>query len=279
LIAAHDGDPAALTTEQHSLALLGIVDARMAQGKMRDAEVAYDALARLAPNALPTRVVSAQIQMAKGNVSDAVAGLQRLVLAQPGYAPARLLLARGLLLQGNLYQAEVQLQAVLQAVPGHPGATALLDQIHHRIASGSSGDRGGAGPATAAGQPFAMARNPAVLNNQAWEYFQRGDLRAEELARQAHELAPNHPEIADTYGWILLRLRHDHQRALPLLEAAAKGAPRNPEIQYHYASALAASGRRVEAGSILKATLASGAAFASRQEAQSLFQSVAAQRP
>jgi predicted Zn-dependent protease len=277
-VSAHDGDPTALSAEQHVVALVGIVDARMAQGKVHDAEVAYEDLTRLAPSALPTRELSAQIQMTKGAVSAAVADLQRLVLAQPGYPPARLLLARGLLLQGNLYQAEVQLQAVLQAAPGQPAATALLDQIRHRIASASDGERNAA-PAGGAAPSLAVARNPALLNNQAWDYFQRGDLRAEELARQAHELAPDRPEIADTYGWIILRLRKDYRRALPLLEAAAKGAPRDPEIQYHYASALVAAGRRVEAGSILKTTLAGGGAFASRQEAQSLFQSVAAERP
>lgn len=277
LLAAHDGDPAALNPEQRVHLLMGLVDSRLALGKTQEAQVAYEDLERLAPNALGTRVLAAQMQMVTGKVSDGVAAMQRVVLVRPDYVPARLLLARGLLSQGNMYQAEAQLRAVLQTVPSHPGATALLDEIHRRITAASSGGKGAAaaGPA----QSVPIARNPAVLNNEAWNYFMRGDLRAEELARQAHELAPDQAEIADTYGWILLRLRNDYKRALPLLEAAAKDAPRNPDIQYHYASVLVAAGRRVEADAILKTVLGSPASFASRQEAQSLFQSVAAQRP
>jgi EpsI family protein len=286
LLAAHDGDPTALNSEQRAFLLANLVEVRLAQGKTRDAQAAYEDLARLAPGALPTRVLAAEMEMANGNVAAGVAGLQRLILARPDYMPARLLLARGLLSQGNVYQAEAQLNTVLQAAPDHPGAKALLDEVHRRV-TGAKGGGTSAAPATAGAagaaappsQAQTVARNAARLNNDAWSYFQRGDFRAELLAKQAYQLAPDRPEVADTYGWILLRMRRDHERALPLLQAAAKGAPRDPEIQYHYASALAASGRRVEAGSILQALLGSGTAFASRAEAQSLFQSVAGQGP
>ena len=49
----------------------------------------------------------------------------------------------------------------------------------------------------------APQKNPLLLNNLAWLYHQQGDARAEATAKEAYDLAPSRPEIADTYGWIL----------------------------------------------------------------------------
>ena len=50
----------------------------------------------------------------------------------------------------------------------------------------------------------AQNANPVVLNNLAWLYHEAEDARALPTARRAYELAPEQPEIMDTYGWILL---------------------------------------------------------------------------
>jgi Flp pilus assembly protein TadD len=54
------------------------------------------------------------------------------------------------------------------------------------------------------------------------------------------------PNIADTYGWILLE-KGDTARALPILEKAAAEAPAAGQIRYHYAVALKKSGRTADA--------------------------------
>jgi len=106
------------------------------------------------------------------------------------------------------------------------------------------------------------------FNNLAWTYFQMNDPRAQSYAQRAHRLAPSSPIIADTLGWILVR-ESDLSRGLPLLEQAIKGAT-DPEIQYHYAYALAQSGKRAEARDILTRVLAGKRDFQSRHDAERL---------
>jgi predicted Zn-dependent protease len=160
-----------------------------------------------------------------------------------------------------LYQSEAQLKAELQLVPKHAGAQAMLQEVRRRISAPPPD------------------RNPVLLNNQAWHFLELGDARAEDFARRAYELAPQNPQIIDTYGWVLLRAKKDVQRALPLLGEAAKAAPNDANIQYHHASALAAAGKSTEARSLLQSVLAGGSAFASRKEAEGLLETLAAQRP
>jgi putative PEP-CTERM system TPR-repeat lipoprotein len=109
----------------------------------------------------------------------------------------------------------------------------------------------------------------AVLNNLAWIYQELGDARALATARRAYELAPSNPAIADTYGWILFTHRHS-AAALPLLEAAARVAARDPEVQYHYAAALAAAGRTDEARETLRKVMDARTEFRGRREAEKL---------
>ena len=111
--------------------------------------------------------------------------------------------------------------------------------------------------------------NAVTANNLAWRYFERGDPRAEGLARQALGLAPDNPAIADTLGWILLQ-GGEVTEALRLLESAAKRSPDVPEIQLHYAEGLVAAGRAGEAVPVLERLLADGRRFDRRTEAEAL---------
>ncbi len=74
--------------------------------------------------------------------------------------------------------------------------------------------------------------NLAALNNLAWTLREDNPDRALKLARQASELAPNRPEILDTYGWIL-HLTGNHAEAKVAIEKALALAPGNEEIESH----------------------------------------------
>ena len=109
--------------------------------------------------------------------------------------------------------------------------------------------------------------DPAVLNNLAWLVQESDQKRARKLAQHAYELAPGRPEIADTYGWILVQMGEVKQ-ALSVLESALKSAPGNGDIQYHVAMARAQNGDRASATAMMKQLLASDTAFASRPQAE-----------
>jgi putative PEP-CTERM system TPR-repeat lipoprotein len=87
----------------------------------------------------------------------------------------------------------------------------------------------------------AVPNNANLLNNLANLYQEENDPRALATAEKAYKLQADNPAFADTLGWILVK-QGDPQRGLPLLEKAAAGAPRQPEIRYHLAYAMAKSG-------------------------------------
>ena len=120
----------------------------------------------------------------------------------------------------------------------------------------------------AAGQPDAV-----MSNNLAFLYFQKGDPRAESLAREAYRLAPTNGAIADTLGWILVK-KGSQDEGLRVLREAATHAPGEPEIQVHLAEALVEAGRNDEARAILAKLLDGGKEFAGRQRAQELMRRI-----
>jgi putative PEP-CTERM system TPR-repeat lipoprotein len=115
--------------------------------------------------------------------------------------------------------------------------------------------------------------DPAVLNNLAWLLHEKGDARALDMAQQAHQAAPRVPEIADTYGWILVQ-RNQASAGLDVLQAALSGSPGNPDIQYHVAAAYAKAGQQQKAAQLLRESLKSGKPFRSRAEAENLLSSI-----
>jgi putative PEP-CTERM system TPR-repeat lipoprotein len=113
-----------------------------------------------------------------------------------------------------------------------------------------------------------------ALNNLAWARHVAGDPGALELARRAYELAPRYAEIADTYGWILVRTGKI-QDGLRVLESALAGAPENPDVLYHAAYAYVREGQTARAKELLEQSLRSER-FASRRDAETLLQTMAA---
>ena len=108
-----------------------------------------------------------------------------------------------------------------------------------------------------------------MLNNLAVLYQQKGDARALETAKRAHELSPQSAAVADTYAWILVGAGREAE-AVPLLKSAVAGEPRAAEIRYHYAVALAGTDRKGEALTELRQALAGELSPAVRTDAQKL---------
>ena len=112
--------------------------------------------------------------------------------------------------------------------------------------------------------------NLGALNNLAWVYTEQHNPKALALAERAYKLAPDSPDIADTYGWALIA-DNQPKTALPILMQAAKGAPKVPAIQYHLAVAQARTGDSVGARTTLKTLQKSGADFQDKQAAEKLY--------
>ncbi|TRD11801.1 tetratricopeptide repeat protein [Erythrobacter insulae] len=80
--------------------------------------------------------------------------------------------------------------------------------------------------------------NAMVLNNLAYAKSKLGENKdAVRIALQAVDIAPDHPAILDTAGWILFETGEDRTRGLRMLEKAARLDPDNTAIARRLAAA------------------------------------------
>jgi putative PEP-CTERM system TPR-repeat lipoprotein len=108
-----------------------------------------------------------------------------------------------------------------------------------------------------------------VLNNLAWIYHQAGDPRALETAKKAFDLDSDRPEVADTYGWILVQ-SGKVQEGLPVLQQAYVSYPTQTEIGYHVAVGLSKADRAEEAVKVLRRLLRENPNFPQAEDAKAL---------
>ena len=111
--------------------------------------------------------------------------------------------------------------------------------------------------------------NFIAVNNLAWNYFMSGDARAEQFARRAYELRPDSGAVVDTLGWVLVK-KGSLEEGVDLLRSAVSLSDNHPDIRYHLAAALADSGQKQEARTILEDLLESAESFTNKAAAESL---------
>ena len=107
-----------------------------------------------------------------------------------------------------------------------------------------------------------------ALNNLAWIYQQKGDERANPMARRAYVLAPN-AQTADTLGWILTT-SGNAGNGVALLRQAASEASNDPRVVYHFAVALKDTGDKPGAIKQLKLVVAMKGEYKEKQDAARL---------
>jgi putative PEP-CTERM system TPR-repeat lipoprotein len=100
-----------------------------------------------------------------------------------------------------------------------------------------------------------IEKNPndfAALNNLAWTLYKNDNLeQAYTYATRAKGLAPKHPQILDTYGIILLKLKK-FDEAIAVLTQAKNIQPNDKAIITHLADAYKANNQTDEAKELLK---------------------------
>jgi len=257
-----------LRTQPDSAALQRTLVTLVQQVRGLDAAlVTADELAKQ-PSMQPTaRLLRGELLMSAQRPVDAARAFNTAYNEAPS---AQLALARANALRaaGQLGDANAALNAWLQREPRNPEVLDALSQLD--IQAGRMADAERKLNIVLEGAP----NNGVALNNLAWLLGERGGAsmpKARELAQRAYFLMPT-AESADTLGWILAR-DGNPQLALPLLRAAA--APRgrlppNPNIVYHLAYTLQATGDKSEAQRLLETLLAANTSFSERAEAEKL---------
>jgi tetratricopeptide (TPR) repeat protein len=124
-------------------------------------------------------------------------------------------------------------------------ASALLDAGHYPEAREK------------AARAMALApQQPVVLNFLGYSELEHGEdvPAAAALIAKASALAPDDPSITDSLGWSWY-LRGNLDRAIPLLERAARGAPAESDINEHLGDAYWKAGRKLDARYAWRAAL------------------------
>ncbi len=91
-------------------------------------------------------------------------------------------------------------------------------------------------------------RDATVLNSLGWCWFNKNNpAKAAEFSGAAYAMVPSNPAFADSYGWILYKTGLNKEGGTALLEKAVVSAPNHPGLRYHLGQALAGMGRKEDA--------------------------------
>ncbi len=225
-----------------------------------------ESLKKRRPNDPAVLVLEGELLMALQRPADAAVALERAIA-----------LRDSALTSVKLYQARLAAGASNALQPLESWVATHPEDVTVRRLLASAYQTSGRNAKALAEYELLVSQAPAdamSLNNLAWLRHQEGDPRAEQAAAAAYQLAAENAAIADTYGWILLE-KGEVERALPILSKAAK-ATDQPDVQYHYAAALAKSGSAPQAQEILSKITNSAQTFESKAEAQTLLRQLSA---
>jgi Tfp pilus assembly protein PilF len=270
--------------------------AQMLLGQPALARQALDNAEVIAPESTRVAIERIRLEINGGNAAGALRRAQALVARQPDEHVAMLLLAQAQRYSGDLNASLETLRRVHAHQPSagtaaliftasrelgtedgftvlkawtdsHPEERALRLMLAEGLLS--------AGRNREAITEFEkmLAVNPNVvfaLNNLAWLYHLEKDARALETARKAFKLAPKSPQIADTYGWLLLEQGAQAESLQVFLDAEAASPLLDPECRYHFAVALARNGKNEAAAHQLSLLLLETGDFQSRPAAEAL---------
>jgi putative PEP-CTERM system TPR-repeat lipoprotein len=239
----------------YTLAMLE-VDAKRPEEALK---IARDAQSR-APKSPAGLILQGDVQMRLGKHAEAAQSFEK-ALAMADMGPVQIKLHQALRRSGQAQAADERLQQWLKAHPRDVGARYYLGEVHMQARN----YRQAIDLFKAVVQ--LAPQNAMAMNNLAWLYDQGRNPLALQTAEQAYKLSPSSAAVQDTLGWILLR-EGKTARSLELLRQAA--ASKDPNIQFHYAAALAKSGDKEKARSLLKQLLASNRNFAEAKQAEAL---------
>ncbi len=245
--------------------LIALGNLELRTGRLKESRLIAAKIRKLAPKAAAGLLLEGDINMVEQLPAKALASYEKALALQPTGALA----IRRYHAQRGTGAAEAAYKGLGKWLKAHP-----KDQ-RVRLSLASIDQIAGRDELAISHYEKLLTRQPKhiiALNNLAWLYQNKGDRRALDYARQAHDLLPKRAEIVDTYGWLLV-LNDKVEQGLGLLRRAVELAPKNPEIGYHFGAALAQAGDKTAAREALKKALAIGKDnFQGRDEAHKLLE-------
>lgn len=203
------------------------------------------------------------LYLGRADYASAEQALRKASSLNPSWGKPYLDLSKAQLAQKRPAKAIATLQAGLK---GHPAQLHLLFPLATLYQG--SGDPAAA-IATYRKVLQVSPKNVLATNNLAMLLVRANDPKSlKEAVTLAKELEKvRNPAIQDTVGWVYYQ-SGDAARAVPVLEAVAKAAPKIPIFQYHLGMALYKAGKTQAAKAHLERALAGKADFPGAAEAR-----------
>jgi putative PEP-CTERM system TPR-repeat lipoprotein len=217
------------------MALGGLAESQLRQGKFEAAKLTGAALEKAAPENPMVMMLRGQIAAANGELDEARTLLEQAVNKMPGNADALILLSAVNVQQGQIDQAESYLKTVIAADPQNARAQSMLIEVRGR--QGSTAQDSLAGLQAALQQ---NPDNPTMLATAGRLSLETGD-RDQALgylaeASRASDKGDTEAQINIASGYLMAG---EVDRALEVLNAMPKGgAPGGPRDSLLLASLL-----------------------------------------
>ncbi|GAB4167225.1 MAG: hypothetical protein Fur0039_04790 [Rhodocyclaceae bacterium] len=227
-----------------------LAEVELRQGEIGKAEQRAKSIATGHPALAIGQRLLGDVGLARKQYAEAI-GAYRAALAKESSPDTAARLLHAFVLSGNVAKGIEALEGWARANPREPMGPRLLSEAHLR-----AGDYKAA-RATLEKAIRQQGEDAGLLNNLAYAMNKLGDAGALAVAEKAYRLAPDQPDILDTYGWSLVG-QGQLESGLRHLRDARLRNPNNAEIRYHLAAALAKAGRREEARQELAQALKPG---------------------
>jgi predicted Zn-dependent protease len=231
--------------------LVGLVQTLAAEKRPADAQQFLEAELANVPNRPPVQYLLANVYAASGNIQKAKYLYERLAAAHPELAPPQVRLGELRFREGDVEHGLATLDRAAKLAPQSIETLMLLGQLQEQA------------------QRFEDAKqtyravlkldpgNIGALNDLAFLTAETGGNLEEalKLATEASQKAPNQPNIADTMGYVYLKMKKN-EPALWVFRNLARKYPSDPTFRYHHGLALLAKGDKGGAKTEFEAALA-----------------------
>jgi cellulose synthase operon protein C len=264
--AAYSLDKALNADPAHVQARGLMVQVELRQGQAEKAGQRAQALARDLPSRAVGHSLVGQVALSRGQVPAAVAAFRQAHKVEPSALTARQLMS-ALESAGQVAEALSVGQLQLRQTPRDDALSMGVGRVLAQLGRWQEAETV---------YRSVVTQNPRqvdALNSLANVQLRLNAPQALETAERAHKLAPTHPLVVDTLGWVLFK-RGRVEQALGLLRDARLRAPSHPEIRYHLGAVLAATGRNAEARQELQEALRLGSSFEGADDARALLKSL-----
>ena len=235
----------------------------LAEGNPRSAAAQLNELEKAGVDFRQVGLLRGDVLVASGRIDEAAEHFRRLADEGSRAATMRYVLAEGR--RGEFDVAKARLNEWIAENPKDTGMKMVLANVGIQ--------QGDLGFAKKQYEKMLPSNDPVLLNNLAWIYMEEGNPRAEEIARRAHSVMPDNPDISDTLGWILVQ-KGSTQEGLGYLRTSARAKPQEPTVQYHLAFALHKAGDNSAAQEALQRALSAQGNFEGRADAEALMRSL-----